>query len=271
LPAIARKTGTKSRRRPAWLRPSLLWVAFDLLFPTALLYVLLWRGSSLYVALLGSASVSAASALVSYRRGTGNQRFAPHMLAMALAGFAIALVTGSERFLLAKESVLTALVGFWFLGSIWKEHPLTYRFTRPILEGRFGTEGVAWEPIWDREPRFRRIWRVSSAMWAVALLIDAVLRVVLAYTLPVNTVPALQTGMMIATTVLMQVVTNVYYMRAGLWPLIHASRNAHDGTSRKHDQPESGGRVTSRSMARDRLLMRRYRMSPTYVHSRNEH
>lgn len=41
------------------------------------------------------------------------------------------------------------------------------------------------------------------------LLIDAVLRVVMAYayTLPVNAVPALQTGLKIATTLLMQVVT----------------------------------------------------------------
>ena len=63
------------------------------------------------------------------------------MLAMALAGFALALVTGNDRFLLAKESVLTALVGCWFLASIWAERPLTYQFTRPLLEGRIGREG----------------------------------------------------------------------------------------------------------------------------------
>jgi hypothetical protein len=208
-------------RRPSWPRPGLLWFGFDLIAPTVLLYVLIWGGASLYAALLASASVSAVSALVSYWRGGSNGRFAPYMLAMALASFAIALVTGSDRFLLAKESVLTALVGCWFLASIWSERPLTYRFTRPLLEGRIGRGGAPWEVLWTREPRFRRIWRVSSAMWAGVTLIDAVIRVVMAYTLPVNVVPAMQTGLLVATTLLMQVVTNVYYLRAGLWPLVH--------------------------------------------------
>jgi hypothetical protein len=212
------------RRRLGWLRPGLLWFAFDLLVPTALLYVLVWLGYSLYLALLASASISAVTALISFRRGTGRQSFAPVMLALALAGFGVALITGSDRFLLARESVLTAIVGAWFLRSIWNERPLTYVFTRPVLEGRFGTEGRTWEPIWQREPHFRRIWRVSSLMWAIALFIDAILRVVLAYTLPIYTVPISQTGLMIATMLVMQVVTNVYYVRAGLWRLIWESQ-----------------------------------------------
>jgi hypothetical protein len=211
------------RRRPGWLGLGPLWFAIDLLVPTALLYVLIWLGYSLYFALLASASISAVTALVSFRRGSGRQSFAPVMLALALAGFGVALITGSDRFLLARESVLTAIVGAWFLRSIWNERPLTYVFTRPLLEGRFGTEGRRWEPIWEREPRFRRIWRMSSLMWAVALFIDAVLRVVIAYTLPIYTVPISQTGLMIVTMLVMQVVTNVYYVRAGLWRLIWKS------------------------------------------------
>src|SRR5215203_3447157 len=190
-PGLSRGSG--GWRRPSWLRPGLVWFGFDLIAPTALLYALLWFGMSLYGALLASASVSATSALISYRRGASNGRFAPFMLAMALASFAIALVTGSDRFLLAKESVLTALVGCWFLVSIWAERPLPYQLTRPLLEGRIGRGGAPWELLWEREPHFRRIWRISSAMWAGALLIDAVIRVVMAYTLPVYGVPAMQT------------------------------------------------------------------------------
>lgn len=233
---IARQRKTRLGRRPSWLRPGLLWFAFDLLAPTALLYVLLWRGSSLYMALLASGAVSAISALVSYRRGTAGQRFAPYMLALALIGFGVDLVTGSDRFLLAKESVLTAMVGFWFLGSIWMARPLTYQFTRPLLEGRWGRrwglQGASWELLWEQEPHFRRIWRVSSAMWAVATLIDAALRVVMAYTLPVQSVPALQIGLMIVTLLLMQIVTNVYYTRAGLWPMLMGYSTGHDAGER---------------------------------------
>lgn len=226
-PAFAQREGRRAGQwRPRWLRPGLLWFAFDLLGTTGLLYVVLWLGGSLYLAMLASASLSAVSSLVSYRRGSGGQRLAPYMLALSLVGFAIALVTGSDRFLLAKESVLTATVGLWFLGSIWSHRPLTYQFTRPLLEGRF-RPGPPWELLWEREPRFRRIWRVLSVMWTVALLTDAVIRVVMAYTLPVETVPALQTGLMILTTLLMQVVTNVYFLRAGFWQMVHGPRE-HD-------------------------------------------
>ena len=96
---IARQAETRlGRRRPPWLRRGLLWFAFDLLAPTALLYVLLWLGSGLYLALLASAFVSAVSALVSYQRGAGNRRFAPYMLALSVVGLAIALVTGRGHF-----------------------------------------------------------------------------------------------------------------------------------------------------------------------------
>jgi hypothetical protein len=207
------------RSPQVWRR--VLWFAFDLLAPTALIYVLLWLGSGLYIALLASAAVSAVSALVSYWRGTGRQGFAPHMLALSLAGLGVALVTGSDRFLLAKESVLTAMAGFWFIGSLWAARPLTYVFTRPLLERRFYRKTRSWELLWEREPRFRRIWYVLTIMWGVALLVDAALRVVLAYTLPVAVVPAMQVGMMVVTVLVMQVLTSIYYVWAGLWRMLH--------------------------------------------------
>lgn len=237
------RTGRQSRaagrreRRPFWRRAGFIWFAFDLLGPTALLYLLIWQGVSLYVALLASAAVSAVSALVSYRRGNGNRRFAPYMLAMALAGLGIALISGSDRFLLAKESLLTTMVGFWFLSSLWKPRPLTYQLTRPLLEGRVGRHGPSWDLLWEREPHFRRSWRVTTVIWAIALLIDAVVRVVMAYTLPVNTVPALQTALMGVTTLLMQVITWVYYWKTGLWLMIQRpyqpdQRSPHDSIAR---------------------------------------
>jgi hypothetical protein len=204
----------------------LLWITFDIVVPTALLYVMLWTGTSLYAALLASAGLSAITALVSHLRGGSRQSFAPQMLAMALVGFGLALITGSDRFLLAKESVLTTMAAGWFFVSLWKERPLTYRLTRPLMEGRSGRPNIPWEQLWEQEPRFRHIWRVSTVMWTVALLIDAALRVVMAYTLPVHSVPALQTGLMLVTVLVMQVVTNGYYMLAGLWPIVHDAPGA---------------------------------------------
>ncbi|MGC4193139.1 MAG: DUF6069 family protein [Thermomicrobiales bacterium] len=54
------------------------------------------------------------------------------------------------------------------------------------------------------------------------------LRVVLAYTMPIHAVPAMQTGMMLATVAIMQVVTNAWYLCTGLWPRLHGYGPAGD-------------------------------------------
>ncbi len=225
-------TNLARRLRPRWLRPGLLWFAFDLLAPTALLYVMLWLGSSLYIAFLASGAVSAVTALVTYRNGTSGGRFAPYMLALTIAGFAISLVTGSDRFLLARESLLTAMVALWFFGSLWADRPLAYQFSKPLLEGRF-RHGPPWELLWEHEPRFRHIWRVMSVLWAVATISDAILRVVMAYTLPVNAVPVLQQVLMFGTMLMMQPVTWIYFHKAGMWRMLNRPHVA------QHPQPAS--------------------------------
>ena len=65
------------------------------------------------------------------------------------------------------------------------------------------------------------MWRVSSVLWGVGTLADAALRVVMAYTLPVDVVPALGTALYSATAFVLIVVNNVYYVvvrvRAKQW------------------------------------------------------
>jgi len=158
---------------------------------------------SLYLALLASALYSVASGIASWLRGERND-IAQVMFLLTLVSAGIAVVSGKDRFLLARESVLTAIVSVWFFCSLRAERPLTYRFTRPLLEGRFRTQPI-WDHLWAGDAGFRRIWRVTTVLWGIALLLDAVLRVILAYTMPVDAVPAMQTGMMLGTAVLMQV------------------------------------------------------------------
>jgi len=70
---------------------------------------------------------------------------------------------------------------------------------------------------------------VASIMWAVGLLADAVLRVVMSYTLPIPVVPGLGGALWPVTFVLLQIVSNVYYHRAGLYRILGAAwiRPAH--------------------------------------------
>jgi len=52
-------------------------------------------------------------------------------------------------------------------------------FARPLLEGRKMYTVHDWDALWQAEPRFRRIWRVSSVMWGAGVLADAAIRVVM--------------------------------------------------------------------------------------------
>ena len=56
------------------------------------------------------------------------------------------------------------------------------------------------------------MWKVSSVMYGVGTLLDAVLRVVFAYTLPPDVVPGLGTALVAVTTIVLMVMTNVYYV-----------------------------------------------------------
>jgi hypothetical protein len=154
----------------------------------------------------------------------------------------VSVIAGSPRFLLAKDAVLTAVWGTWFLLSLRGHRPLTFRFTRPLLEAHriFDPRTRTWsgptERSWDRKcwnssrsaphelrellPRFRRMWQVTTVIWGAAFLLDAALRVVMAYALPVNDVPALAGALWLVTFLLLQIITNVYLSRSGLWPIL---------------------------------------------------
>src|SRR5665811_765994 len=81
----------------------------------------------------------------------------------------------------ARGALLTGVTGLWFIASLWGRRPLAYLFSQPLLEGRFRWPRD-WDGLWDRSPRFRRMWRNSSLLWGIGTLIDAALRVVMAYT-----------------------------------------------------------------------------------------
>ena len=77
-----------------------------------------------------------------------------------------------------------------------------------------------WDQLWQRLPRFRRIWQVCTVIWGTAILADAVLRIVMALTLPLGLVPALNGALWPVTFVILQVVTNVYFRESGFWRIL---------------------------------------------------
>jgi hypothetical protein len=186
-------------------------VAVGLLVPTALYYLLRAVGVSVYLALVVSTLVSAAPSLWALLHRRRANALSLYFTVMVLGGLVVTAVPGGTRFLLAREAIMTAVTGVWFVASVRAERPLSYAFTRPLLEGRLHwPEG--WEQLWTLSPAFRRMWRISSIMYGVGLLLDAAVRVVLAYTQPPDTVPALGLVVTVVTVVVTNVVAHGYYV-----------------------------------------------------------
>lgn len=214
-------TGAHATPRPRQVGLALV---FNLVAPIALYYGLRAAGVGIYVALIIGAVAPALSAVVKIIRRDKVDGLGLFMMTMLLLSTGVSLLTGSPRFLLAKDGWLTGVSGVWMLLSVRSQRPLTFLFARPLLEGvgakLLGPAGASWDSLWERAPRFRRIWRVATVIWGSAMLIDAVIRVAMAYTLPVDLVPGLGAALWPVTFVVLQVITNVYFRRAGFWHIL---------------------------------------------------
>ncbi len=214
-PAVEPGESGPTRRRPGTPR-AVARMAVDFGLPVAVYYGLRAGGVTIFAALLIGAGVSAIIAAVQVIRHRRLDGMASYMAVIMMGGVAVSLVAGSTQFLLAREALLTGVTGLWFIASLRSRRPLAYLFSQPLLEGRFRWP-QDWDELWDRSPRFRRMWRVSSMLWGIGTLVDAVLRVVMAYTLPSDLVPALGTALYAGTSVVLIAVTSIYYAAAGIY------------------------------------------------------
>ncbi|GII76619.1 hypothetical protein Sru01_16010 [Sphaerisporangium rufum] len=188
----------------------------DLAGPIALYYLLRLAGQDVHAAALISSLVPGLDLVTALVRRRRPEAVAVFMTVMMLGSALVSLLNGDPRFVLAKEGWLTGVTGLWMLASAWSRQPLTVPFTRLLLEGRIGPGRPRWEVMWEL-PRFRRIWRVCTVLWGIGLLADAAVRVVMAYTLPLDTVPGLTAAQYVVFVLLMQVVMNVYLVPSGVY------------------------------------------------------
>lgn len=204
-----------------WRRAAITF-ALGVVGPTVLYYALRAAGASVFSALLLGALVPVVGLLVGLLRGRRPDGASAFWSILLLVALAVSLVGGDPRFLLARDALVTGIVGAWFLVSGWTSTPLTLVLSRPVLELVHRYPPGRWERLWRDEPRFRTIWRRAGVVFGAGCLADAVARVVMAYTLPVDLVPALSTALYLVTSAVVLVAVNVYYARAGLWPMLLA-------------------------------------------------
>jgi hypothetical protein len=189
----------------------------DVALSVALYYLLRALGVGAEVALVASSLVPGLSTIVELRRRRRPNTLTVFMFAIVLLAAALSYAGDSPRFLLARDGVCTAVFGAWMLLSARGPRPLSTVFTRMLLDGRLGPGRPPWDELWERLPRFRQVWRVNTVMWGVGLLLDAVVRIVMAWTLPVDAVPGLNGLQYAVFMVLMQIVTNLHLVPSGVY------------------------------------------------------
>ncbi|GAA5002679.1 VC0807 family protein [Streptomyces siamensis] len=185
---------------PAAAKPSFLPLIMDVAVPLASYYLLKnGFGMSTVAALAWSSVVPAVRTLWSLVKERTFNGLAGLILLVNVVGLLLSLVAGDPRLMLAKDSGVSSVVGIGILLSVRLGRPMMTQGMKPFLIKGDAAKNAAWERLLAGSERFRQAERTFSLIWGAALLGECVLRVVGAYTLPVDTMVWLGTVVMVAT------------------------------------------------------------------------
>ncbi|HWD04037.1 MAG TPA: VC0807 family protein [Amycolatopsis sp.] len=184
-------------------------LAINLVAPAALFYGLRALGVNQWLALLAGVvppATRAVQTIVSKRRV---DTLAVFTLSILVLSVATSFLSGSPRFLLATDGWMTAAAGGWMLATLLRK-PFLYQVLRSFL----GAEARARVELnWLGSPTYRHVLRVTTVVWGVVFVLDAGVRVLLAYTLPVDRVPLISRLQYGGVYLALEIATRVYARR----------------------------------------------------------
>ncbi|MEV5569703.1 VC0807 family protein [Spirillospora sp. NPDC052269] len=170
-----------TRRRPRLLTNSS--VRWNIVAPLVAYLVLARNGMSTVDALAVAALFPAAGGVLVLARGRKVDPFAVLSLTSIAIGLTAALAFHDGRILLVKESLTTGALGMVFLGSLLASKPLIFTLRRRLFVGDRPDAQAAYDRTWQ-SPSVRTEARRITAIWGIALLVEAAARVGLSYVLP---------------------------------------------------------------------------------------
>ncbi|WP_372406799.1 VC0807 family protein [Streptomyces luteireticuli] len=187
-PAAGRRNTAAVRRHLA------LQLVFELALPLGGFYGLQAMGVGQWLALLVGSLLAVPWIVHGMVKRRRVEAMAVFTLVLMIAGALMTLVTGDPRVLLIRDSWIFGLIGLWILGTLPTRRPFILAMTQAVVTARVGEEGWrTWLSQWDGNAVFRRRLRVLTAVWGLGFTLDAGVRVVLAMTLPVGSVPLVST------------------------------------------------------------------------------
>lgn len=176
-----------SRQGPgASLRP----LAIDVGLPLGTYYLLhsgLGLGLSLWLSLALSSVVPVVRTIGGMATRHELNTLAALMLAVNIAGIVVNFITGDPRMMIAKDSVVSSVIGIAILISVAARRPLMTAGLKPYLTRGSAERTAAWDRLLVASTKFKRLELLFSAIWGTALLAECVARLVGAFALPVTT------------------------------------------------------------------------------------
>jgi hypothetical protein len=132
------------------------------------------------------------------------------ILFVNVVGLLLSFVAGDPRLMLVKDSGVSSAVGIGVLVSVLLGKPAMTAAMKPWLVKGDVEREAAWAQLEGGSAAFRRFQRVFSVVWGVALLGECVVRIVGAYTLPVDTMVWLGNVIVIVAMVVAFVVSGAF-------------------------------------------------------------
>ncbi|WP_433576285.1 VC0807 family protein [Nocardia brasiliensis] len=176
-------------------------IARDIAVPVGGYFVMHALGYSDFAGLLAGTVLSGAMVVAEAIRHRRLEVFPAILLSVFTFGLVASLISGDPRMMIVKDSAGTLLIGLAFLISAVVGKPLTYLAARKAAVAGGPARVAALEAVYRDNAAKRRMFATLAVLWGAGLVVEAMVRVVLAYQLPIPTMAWLSPVLMIAVVV----------------------------------------------------------------------
>jgi hypothetical protein len=162
-------------------------LALDIVLPLIVVQGSLRFGLSAVVALSIAALFPLADTVIGFVAARTVSIIGAVSLVAILTGIGLAFSTGDARFAILKDSAFSFLFSLLFLASLASSRPLIFRLNAQMIDP---AGAAAFERAWTERAAVRDTFRFMTLVWGLGLLLEALVRVLASFTLPVRTAAA---------------------------------------------------------------------------------
>ena len=187
-------------------------LAFDVIGPIVVYYVLVSAGWSAVAALILSGVIPAAGIALGVARYRRLDAIGFLVLIGIAVGSVLGAVSGSAHLVLLDGVVPTAVFGIVCVASLRSKRPMIFRFALEGM-GRDTTKGRDFADRW-RYPGFRHSFRVVTVVWGVMFVAEAATQAVIVETASAGTAKA-TSNLLILPFAAAVIAWNISYAKRG--------------------------------------------------------